>query len=109
MAPISVLRFASSRQIIYIDNAGHALVPTRIPFIYIERVSIYGHSGDGFMSAAALLQKPYNEFFKAAVATAGNHDNNVYNYTWSERYHGLKEVVIKKEDSKSKDGDKTAQ
>jgi dipeptidyl aminopeptidase/acylaminoacyl peptidase len=61
-------------------------------FIDIDRVGIYGHSGGGFMSAAALLQKPYNEFFTAAVASAGNHDNNIYNDNWSETYHGLKEV-----------------
>jgi dipeptidyl aminopeptidase/acylaminoacyl peptidase len=61
-------------------------------WIDIERVGIYGHSGGGFLSAAALLQKPYNDFFKAAVASAGNHDNNIYNNSWSERYHGLKEV-----------------
>jgi hypothetical protein len=46
------------------------------------------------MSAAALLQKPYNEFFKAAVASAGNHDNNIYNDGWAERYHGLREVAV---------------
>jgi dipeptidyl-peptidase-4 len=66
----------------------------RHPFIDIDRVGIYGHSGGGFMSAAAVLQKPYNEFFKAAVASAGNHDNNIYNDNWSERYHGLKEVPV---------------
>ncbi len=66
----------------------------RHPFIDIGRVGIYGHSGGGFMSAAALLQKPYNDFFKAAVASAGNHDNNIYNDNWSETYHGLKEVPI---------------
>ncbi len=54
------------------------------------------------MSAAAMLQKPYNEFFKAAVASAGNHDNNIYNDDWAERYHGLKEVVIKQEDTSKK-------
>src|SRR5262249_39910585 len=26
------------------------------------------------------------------VASSGNHDNNIYNDNWSERYHGLKEV-----------------
>jgi dipeptidyl-peptidase-4 len=46
-------------------------------YIDIDRVGIYGHSGGGFMSAAAVLQKPFNEFFKAAVASAGNHDNNI--------------------------------
>jgi dipeptidyl aminopeptidase/acylaminoacyl peptidase len=66
----------------------------RHSFIDIDRVGIYGHSGGGFMSAAALLQKPYNEFFKAAVASAGNHDNNIYNDNWSETYHGLKEVAV---------------
>ena len=66
----------------------------RSPWIDIERVGIYGHSGGGFMSAAALLVKPYNEFFKVAVSSAGNHDNNVYNNSWAERYHGMKEVPI---------------
>src|SRR5438270_6817376 len=56
----------------------------RCPFIDIDKVGIYGHSGGAFMSAAALLQKPYNEFFKVAVASAGNHDNNIYNNSWSE-------------------------
>jgi dipeptidyl aminopeptidase/acylaminoacyl peptidase len=73
----------------------------RCPFMDVERVGIYGHSGGGFMSAAALLQKPYNEFFKAAVASAGNHDNNIYNNGWAERYHGLKVVTAKKEESKT--------
>lgn len=66
----------------------------RHPWIDIDRVGIYGHSGGGFMSGAAMLQKPYNEFFKAAVASAGNHDNNIYNNYWSETYHGLKEVPV---------------
>lgn len=61
-------------------------------YIDLDRVGIYGHSGGAFMSAAALLQKPYNEFFKAAVASSGNHDNNIYNDNWAERYHGLREV-----------------
>jgi dipeptidyl-peptidase 4 len=68
----------------------------RCPFVDLERVGIYGHSGGGFMSAAAVLQKPYNEFFKAAVASAGNHDNNIYNNGWAERYHGMREVAVQK-------------
>jgi dipeptidyl aminopeptidase/acylaminoacyl peptidase len=69
----------------------------RLPYLDVERVGIYGHSGGGFMSAAAVLQKPYNEFFKAAVASAGNHDNNIYNNGWAERYHGMREVAAQKE------------
>jgi dienelactone hydrolase len=66
----------------------------RYEWIDLNKVGIYGHSGGGFMSAAALLQKPYNEFFKAAVASAGNHDNNIYGHYWAERYHGMKEVPL---------------
>jgi dipeptidyl aminopeptidase/acylaminoacyl peptidase len=73
----------------------------RHAFIDIDRVGIYGHSGGGFLSAAAVLQKPYNEFFKVAVASAGNHDNNIYNDNWSETYHGLKLVPA---DAAAKDG-----
>jgi dipeptidyl aminopeptidase/acylaminoacyl peptidase len=74
----------------------------RYRFMDLDRVGIYGHSGGGFMSAAALLQKPYNEFFKAAVASSGNHDNNIYNNGWAERYHGMREVVVKKDDAGTK-------
>src|SRR5205085_6116115 len=74
----------------------------RHSFIDIDRVGIYGHSGGGFLSAAALLQKPYNEFFKVAVASSGNHDNNIYNDNWSERYHGLKEVPVESKDAEKK-------
>ncbi|HYT87410.1 MAG TPA: DPP IV N-terminal domain-containing protein [Gemmataceae bacterium] len=79
----------------------------RHPFIDIDRVGIYGHSGGGFLSAAAMLQKPYNDFFKAAVASAGNHDNNIYNNAWAERYHGMKEVPVGKDDKKDDKGTST--
>ncbi|HMP16973.1 MAG TPA: DPP IV N-terminal domain-containing protein, partial [Gemmatales bacterium] len=76
----------------------------KYPFMDITRVGIYGHSGGGFMSAAAVLQKPYNDFFKAAVASAGNHDNNIYNDNWSERYHGMKEVPADEDDKQTVTG-----
>ena len=38
-------------------------------FIDIHRVGIYGHSGGGFMSTAAMLVYP--DFFKVAVSSAG--------------------------------------
>ncbi len=69
----------------------------RHSFIDIERVGITGHSGGGFMSAAAMLQYP--DFFKVAVSESGNHENNVYNQTWSEKHHGIKEVVNDKDGS----------
>jgi dipeptidyl-peptidase 4 len=74
----------------------------RNPYMDLDRVGIYGHSGGGFLSAAALLQKPFNDFFKAAVASAGNHDNNIYNDNWSERYHGLKEIPVEVKEAAEK-------
>lgn len=69
----------------------------RYPFIDISRVGITGHSGGGFMSTAALLVYP--DFFKAAVSNAGNHDNSIYNRWWSEKHHGVKEVISAKGDT----------
>lgn len=63
----------------------------RHPWIDIDRVGIYGHSGGGFMSTAAMLVYP--DFFKVAVSSAGNHENNIYNANWSEKHHGIKEVT----------------
>jgi dipeptidyl-peptidase 4 len=65
----------------------------RYPFIDIDRVGIYGHSGGGFMSTAAMLVYP--DFFKVAVSSSGNHENNIYNRWWSEKHHGVKEVTDK--------------
>ena len=58
-------------------------------YIDIDKVGIYGHSGGGFMSTAAILVYP--DFFKAAVSSAGNHDNSMYNSWWSETHHGVLE------------------
>jgi len=63
----------------------------RHDFIDIDKVGIFGHSGGGFMSTAAMLQYP--DFFKVAVSSAGNHENNIYNRWWSEKHHGVKEIV----------------
>jgi dipeptidyl-peptidase-4 len=63
----------------------------RHDFVDIARVGIYGHSGGGFMSTAAMLVYP--DFFKVAVSSSGNHNNDVYNRWWSEKHHGVKEVV----------------
>jgi dipeptidyl aminopeptidase/acylaminoacyl peptidase len=63
----------------------------RHAWIDMDRVGIYGHSGGGFMSTAAMLVYP--DFFKVAVSSSGNHDNDVYNWNWSEKHHGIKEVT----------------
>ena len=65
----------------------------RHSFIDIDRVGIYGHSGGGFMSTAAILVYP--DFFKVAYSQAGNHDNSMYNSWWSETHHGIMEQTDK--------------
>ncbi len=69
----------------------------RFSFIDINKVGIHGHSGGGFMSTAAMLVYP--DFFKAAVSNAGNHDNSIYNRWWSEKHHGVKEIISEKNDT----------
>ncbi len=69
----------------------------RFSFIDINRVGIFGHSGGGFMSTAAMLVYP--DFFKVAVSESGNHDNSIYNRWWSEKHHGVKEMVSDKGDT----------
>jgi dipeptidyl-peptidase-4 len=69
----------------------------RYPFIDVTRVGIYGHSGGGLMSAAAICTYP--EFYKAAVASAGNYDNRVYNKGWVEIHFGVDEKAKTTKDS----------
>ena len=59
------------------------------PYMDLDRVGIYGHSGGGFASTAAILQYP--DVFHVAVSTAGNHDNRRYGIHWGEKYQGLLE------------------
>ena len=60
-------------------------------YVDVNRVGIHGHSGGGFMSTAAMLVYP--DFFKVAVSSSGNHENNIYNRWWSEKHHGVNEQI----------------
>ena len=59
----------------------------RYPWIDLNRVGIYGHSGGGFASTDAILRYP--DFYKVAVSTSGNHDNRSYHAAYAEKYQGL--------------------
>jgi dipeptidyl-peptidase-4 len=85
------------------DKYGLEQLADRYDFIDIERVGIYGHSGGGFMSTAAILTYP--GFYDVAVSSSGNHDNNIYNQWWGETHHGVKEIE-KKVKVKNEEGDK---
>jgi dipeptidyl aminopeptidase/acylaminoacyl peptidase len=57
------------------------------PWIDGTRIGMWGHSGGGGATAAALLRYP--DFFKVGVAESGNHDQRGYEGDWGEQYNGL--------------------
>ncbi len=57
------------------------------PWMDLDRVGIWGHSGGGFASTAGILRYP--DFYKVAVSQAGNHDNRTYEDDWGEKWQGL--------------------
>ncbi len=59
----------------------------KYPYIDTTRVGIWGHSGGGFATAAAMFRYP--DFFKVGISESGNHDNRNYEDDWGERYIGL--------------------
>ncbi|GLR15822.1 S9 family peptidase [Portibacter lacus] len=59
----------------------------KYPYIDLDRVGIWGHSGGGFATAAAMFDYP--EFFDVGISESGNHDNRNYEDDWGERYVGL--------------------
>ncbi len=68
--------------------AGMQELAKRHRYIDIDNVGIWGHSGGGFATAAAMLRHP--EFFDVGIAESGNHDNRNYEDDWGERYQGLR-------------------
>ncbi len=56
------------------------------PFMDIERVGIYGVSAGGQNAMAALLW--HNDFYDAAVADCGCHDNRMDKIWWNEAWMG---------------------
>lgn len=59
------------------------------PYMDLEHVGIWGHSGGGFATATALFKYP--DFFDVGISESGNHDNRNYEDDWGERYVGLME------------------
>lgn len=56
-------------------------------YLDIDRVGIWGHSGGGFATAAAMFRYP--DFYKVGISESGNHDSRNYEDDWGERYIGL--------------------
>ncbi len=64
----------------------HEAVAKKYPYYDISRVGIYGGSAGGQNAAGAVLFHP--EFYKAAVATCGCHDNRMDKASWNEQWMG---------------------
>lgn len=59
----------------------------KYPFMDLDRVGIWGHSGGGYATAAAMFKYP--DFYKVGISESGNHENRNYEDDWGERYIGL--------------------
>jgi dipeptidyl aminopeptidase/acylaminoacyl peptidase len=59
----------------------------RYPWIDLDRVGIWGHSGGGNATADAMFRYP--TFFKVGWAESGNHENRNYEDDWAEKWQGL--------------------
>jgi dipeptidyl-peptidase-4 len=66
--------------------AGIRELGRRYPWIDLDRVGIWGHSGGGFASTDAMFRYP--DFFKVGWSESGNHDNRNYEDDWAEKYQG---------------------
>lgn len=84
------------------DMAAIRQMPQIIPQADTTRVGIYGHSGGGFMTVAAMLQHP--DFYQVGIAASGNHDNNIYTKWWGETFHGRGHIPTNIELAKNLNG-----
>jgi dipeptidyl-peptidase 4 len=66
---------------------GMKQLAARYPYIDLDRAGMYGHSGGGNATAAAMLHYP--DFFKVGIAESGNHDQRDYEDDWAEKWAGL--------------------
>jgi dipeptidyl aminopeptidase/acylaminoacyl peptidase len=83
----------------YYANLGDNTIPDQVagmknlakqyPFIDLDKTGMYGHSGGGNATAAAMFHYP--DFFKVGIAESGNHDERDYEDDWAEKWAGLEE------------------
>jgi hypothetical protein len=58
----------------------------KYPYMDVSRVGIYGTSAGGQSAAAAVMT--HGDFYKAAVADSGCHDNRMDKIWWNEQWMG---------------------
>ena len=59
----------------------------KYPYLDLDKVGIWGHSGGGYATASAMFTFP--DFYKVGISESGNHENRNYEDDWGERYIGL--------------------
>jgi len=64
----------------------HKATAAKYPWYDLDRLGIYGHSAGGQNSLGALLF--HGDFYKAAVSSAGCHDNRMDKIWWNEQWMG---------------------
>jgi dipeptidyl aminopeptidase/acylaminoacyl peptidase len=64
----------------------HRAAAAKYPYYDISRVGIFGTSAGGQNAGAAVLFHP--DFYKAAVANSGCHDNRLDKASWNEQWMG---------------------
>ncbi|MEN6577183.1 MAG: prolyl oligopeptidase family serine peptidase [Phycisphaerales bacterium] len=64
----------------------HRAAAKKYPWYDVTRVGVYGNSAGGQNAAGAVLFHP--EFYKAAVASCGCHDNRMDKASWNEQWMG---------------------
>ncbi len=67
--------------------SGMKELAAKYPWIDLDKVGMYGHSGGGNATAAAMFHYP--DFFKVGIAESGNHDQRDYEDDWAEKWSGL--------------------
>ena len=66
--------------------AGIRQLAEKYSYIDTNKVGIFGHSAGGYDAVHAILKYP--DFYKVAVAGAGNHDHRMAKAWWPEQYMG---------------------
>jgi len=64
----------------------HQAVAKKYAYYDVSRVGVYGNSAGGQSAAGAVLFHP--EFYQAAVASCGCHDNRMDKASWNEQWMG---------------------
>lgn len=67
--------------------SGIKALAAKYPWIDLNHVGIWGHSGGGNATVSAMFHYP--DFFKVGIAESGNHDSRDYEDDWDEKYGGL--------------------